>query len=106
VFAVVIDGGTYHGPVTSLLWAYPNRGRAPMNPLMLQFAPDVELDEVLESVRIAYERSGCAPCGRLSLYLHAQEVVDPAFEKLRALPHVVNVGELADGVQIRSFAAR
>jgi hypothetical protein len=75
-------------------------------PLMLQFNPTVSLDEVLEAVQIAYGRAGCSPCGRLSLYLHAQEVVDPAIEKLRGLKSLINVGELAPNIAVQTFNAR
>ena len=77
-----------------------------MSPLMLQFNPTVSLDEVLEAVKIAYGRAGCSPCGRLSIYLHAQDVVDPAIEKLRGLKSIVNVGELAQNVAVQTFNAR
>ena len=75
-------------------------------PLMLQFSPTVSLDEVLEAVRIAYDRAGCSPCGRLSLYLHAQDLVDPAVNRLRDLRSVVNVAELDNHVNVATFAAR
>ena len=77
-----------------------------MPPLMLQFNPTVTLDEVIEAVRIAYDRAGCSPCGRLSLYLHAQEVVDPAIGKLREHPAIINVAELDQGVNVATFVAR
>jgi hypothetical protein len=73
---------------------------------MLQFSPTVSLDEVLEAVRIAYDRAGCSPCGRLSLYLHAQELVDPAVNRLRDLRSVINVAELDNHVNVATFAAR
>jgi hypothetical protein len=73
---------------------------------MLQFSPTVSLDEVIEAVRVVYDRAGCSPCGRLSLYLHAQDVVDPAIAKLREMPSVINVGELGSQISIASFEAR
>lgn len=75
-------------------------------PLMLQFDPNVSLDDVLEAVKIAYGRAGCSPCGRLSLYLHAQEVIDPAIAQLRGLKSIVNVGELAPNLAVQTFQAR
>jgi hypothetical protein len=77
-----------------------------MPPLMLQFTPTVSLDEVLEAVRIAYDRAGCSPCGRLSLYLHAQDVIDPAIDKLRGQRAIVNVAELDPRVNVATFVAR
>jgi hypothetical protein len=73
---------------------------------MLQFTPTVSLDEVIEAVRIAYDRAGCSPCGRLSLYLHAQDVIDPAIDKLRGQRSIVNVAELDPRVNVATFSAR
>ena len=73
-------------------------------PLMLQFRPDVELEQVLEAVKVAYGRAGCSPCGRLSLFLQAQEVVDPALRELGKIAGVINVAELAPAVGIRTQA--
>jgi hypothetical protein len=75
------------------------------SPLMLQFSPTVSLEEVVEAVRVAYERAGCSPCGRLSLYLHAQDVVDPAISKLREMPSVINVAELGAQIPVATFEA-
>jgi hypothetical protein len=75
-------------------------------PLMVQFNPHVTLDEVIEAVRIVYTRAGCSPCGRLSLFLHAQEVVDPAIERLQKLPSLVNVSELGPQVGLSTTAMR
>jgi len=64
-----------------------------VRPLILDFAADASLDDVLNAVKIAYDRSGCSPCGRLSGMIRAIDQPDPAqeFRSVRSLRSAVEL---------------
>jgi hypothetical protein len=76
-----------------------------VRPLLLDFHEKATLDDVLEAVKIVYESTGCNPCGRLSLFLKADELVDPPIERLRGIGSLRGIQELGPEVAVRSSAA-
>jgi|GEM_PF-3739376 hypothetical protein len=70
-------------------------------PLLLAFNARAPLEDVLEAVKAVYVSTGCNPCGRLSLFLKADEP-DPVIESLKQIGSLESVHELGQQVGIRS----
>ena len=75
---------------------------SPATPLLYTFNDRAPLEDVLEAVKIAYGRTGCNPCGRLSLLIKADEGIDPIVDELRQIKSLRSVQELAPHVGVRA----